>query len=200
LDLYQCPRTLCALTPLPELTLLLRDLLVAGVWGRPFRPPGLWGQPLEVVWFTDEDDIAANEQRMQELLDLFGEICQQYLPHPLETIRVGTTQSDDGTMDIEDFVAIADLVAGAVSCALTASRDSGALPSNELKVPLPGDLPEKAGIILDWLADLSQPFKRLVLLIEPAPDVGGLRAKHLIFKNPVGTSPAGWHGAHWSRP
>jgi hypothetical protein len=66
-----------------------------------------------VIWITDEDEIAANDNRMRELTNLFGNISSHYLPHSMGHFRCGTMKSDDGSRQLEDLASIPDLVAGA---------------------------------------------------------------------------------------
>ena len=90
-------------------------LLVAGL----SRP----GQ--NIVWISDQDEIAANDQRLRQLTEASGRIMSAYLEHSLGHLRVGTTASDSGTRDVEDFVAIADLAAGTLCEVLNAHRRAG---------------------------------------------------------------------------
>ncbi|MCU0432927.1 MAG: hypothetical protein MUC87_05685 [Bacteroidia bacterium] len=68
-----------------------------------------------LLWITDNDNIAANKDRLKQLTELFAATASQYLNHSLGHLRVATTNSDDRTRSIEDLCAIPDLVAGAYS-------------------------------------------------------------------------------------
>jgi hypothetical protein len=69
-----------------------------------------------IVWFTDSDAIVANEEHEQ----LFGRpaeatIRNMFMPQEnINRIVFGLSEVDDGSLEIEDFVAIPDLVAGAL--------------------------------------------------------------------------------------
>ena len=76
---------------------------------------GLASPGQDVMWFTDEDSIAANDDRVRELTQLFGWISSQYLAFDLGHCRCGTSRCDDGNRQIEDFLAIPDMIAGALS-------------------------------------------------------------------------------------
>jgi hypothetical protein len=67
-----------------------------------------------VLWITDQDDVVANETKHRQAIDAFSRTIGRYLEHDLGHVRVGTTASDSGTRDVEDFVAIADFAAGAI--------------------------------------------------------------------------------------
>lgn len=56
----------------------LLSLLVAGL-SRPEQ---------NLVWITDEDEIAANESRLHELVTAFSNVASHYLPHTLGHLRV----------------------------------------------------------------------------------------------------------------
>ena len=72
-----------------------------------------------MFWFSDEDEIAANPQRLTLLTKLWANVISNYTVHSLRHLKCGTTGSDDGSNEIEDFAAIPDLVAGALSDLLT---------------------------------------------------------------------------------
>jgi hypothetical protein len=76
---------------------------------------GLTAPGQDVMWFTDEDNIAANNDRVRELTQLFGWISSQYLTFNLGHCRCGTSKCDDGSQQIEDFLAIPDMIAGALA-------------------------------------------------------------------------------------
>lgn len=69
-----------------------------------------------IVWFTDSDAIVANEEHEQ----LFGKLAEtmirhMFLPHEeIKHIVFGLSAIDDGSLEIEDFVAVPDLIAGAL--------------------------------------------------------------------------------------
>lgn len=80
-----------------------------------FFVSGFSSELQNVIWITDDDSIAANHDRLKQLTESFGAIIGMYTKHGLGHLRVGTTQTDDGTRWIEDLCAIPDLVAGAYS-------------------------------------------------------------------------------------
>ncbi|HEV8641082.1 MAG TPA: hypothetical protein VGV13_08290 [Methylomirabilota bacterium] len=125
---------------------------------------GLSSPGQNVIWITDEDDIAANPDRLRELTNLAATVSASYLDHNLGHLRVGTTAIDTGPVT-EDFVAIADLTAGALAEYLT-RRGGVAAFIRGVMTPAPTDLLPKAWRILNWFSDNSQPLRRLVYLID----------------------------------
>lgn len=88
-----------------------------------FLVAGLSKENQNFTWITDNDKIAANEERIIQLTELFSYILSSYLNHNLGHIRVGTTSSDDGSRLIEDLCSIPDLAAGAYSDQLKTTKD-----------------------------------------------------------------------------
>lgn len=86
---------------------------------------GLSRSGQHVLWITDADDMVANELRHRQFVHLFGAVSSSYLDHDLGHLRIGTTASDTGKRDVEDFVSIADLAAGAVCDTLNAFGQEG---------------------------------------------------------------------------
>ena len=100
-----------------------------------------------VVWITDQDEIAANETRLNELLIAFRNVASNYLSHGLGHLRIGTTDVDDGSRDIEDLASVADLAAGAAVDSL--GRHHGQVgwpPPLKIIVPSAAGTPGKASI------------------------------------------------------
>ena len=146
---------------------------------------GLIGEHQNLFWFTDQDAIAANEDRLGILTDIFSIVFSNYLrknenelKFPLGHFRCGTTASDNGTLQIEDLAAVPDLVAGAVTDVFSRHESDGTSPRSKLLVPPPTDIPIKTQRIMNWLSDSRPRFKRYVYAIEPA-ESGNLNFKHL---------------------
>ena len=129
---------------------------------------GLAERYQNVFWFTDEDTIAANDDRVRELTQLFTWICSSYLNFDLGHVRCGTSCSDNGNLQIEDFLAIPDLVAGAVSEQMSTSNLNPG--STGVFWMSRGDFSDKTSDITWWFSDARQPLKRLLCIIEPSPN------------------------------
>jgi hypothetical protein len=143
-------------------TALERMLRIVHLVG--FFLAGLSSPGQNVVWITDEDDVAANATRLRELTDLAAAVSASYLDHNLGHLRVSTTAIDTGPV-AEDFVAIADLTAGALADYLTHCGGVAAF-GRGVMTPVPTDLVPKTRTILNWLSDNSQPLRRLVYVME----------------------------------
>jgi hypothetical protein len=120
-----------------------------------------------VLWITDEDEIVANDDRIREVTNFFGNVSSQYLSQPMGHFRFGTTKSDDGSRQLEDLASIPDLVAGALADVLVAYYEQGIMPSNSLFVFRPENLKVKTVEIMNWFSTDRESLKRLVYVIEP---------------------------------
>jgi hypothetical protein len=133
-----------------------------------------------VTWFTDEDEIAANNTRICEATELIGNLTTVYIPHQLGRFRFGTTQYDDETHTLEDFAAVPDLAAGALSDLLSKYSP----PHSGVLGLLPSHIPRKTQVIVRWLgsSDLS-PLKRIVLVVNSNGDGRGTLGSLHIRRN-----------------
>jgi hypothetical protein len=174
----------------------IRDLFESKPWDRPTYVEGISERTLErmllvvhflsvflaglsrqgqnVIWITDEDEIAANDARLLQLTNVMGNVCSHYLRHSLGHLRCGTTRSDTGILDIEDLVSIPDLAAGAMAELSSAYKNTGGFPSNGLTLPLPRALRWRARLVTDWLATRPAGLRRFVFAIERGEDYPAL--------------------------
>ena len=104
-------------------------------------------------------------------------MTSNYLSHNMRHMRIGTTKSDTGRRDIEDYVSICDLAAGTVQDCLAREGMKIALKNPSLFIPKGQVQLAKVATIMDWLADNSQPLKRLILVMDE--DGGRARCTHL---------------------
>lgn len=123
----------------------------------------------DLLWFTDEDAIAANDQRVIELTQLFAWISSLYLTFDMGKCRCGTSRCNNGTLQIEDLLALPDLVAGALSDQLAARANGPTMPSSVFWMRR-GDLRKKTRRITWWFSDAAQALKRLVCIVDPNED------------------------------
>lgn len=132
---------------------------------------GRWSKPgMHVSWVTDQDLIAANEARLDDLLALAGRIVGLYVNHGLGELAVNTTGIDDSTRGFEDFVAIADLVAGSLSETVAEwSKQPGWHGETGLLL-LPEALSEKTNVITRWFWGRSSNLVRVAVLVDCMPD------------------------------
>ncbi len=140
-----------------------------------FLLAGMVSPKQNVVWITDQDEIASNEDQLRALTDVFCSGLCRYLassdgtlPFTLGHIRCGTTASDNGTLQIEDIASIPDLVGGALSEVWTRYSDSGIRLRKGLDLPPPSRLSSKTKSLMDWMTETHR-LRHLTVCIEPAP-------------------------------
>jgi hypothetical protein len=112
----------------------------------------------------DEDEVAANVDQLTQLTNVFARISSNSLAHGLGHLRCGTTHLDDGSLALEDLVAICDLAAGAF-CEVTTSM-KGLFPKYKVIAALPSGLSWKSQVISSWLAADNNSLHRLSCVIQ----------------------------------
>lgn len=146
-----------------------------------FFVAGLSGERQDVLWFSDEDEIAPNDHRITRVAVMFANVLAHYLGHNMGHIRFGTTRSDDGSRSLEDLVSIPDLAAGMLVEVLTKMASKDILSGSRLLKPMPQSIPTKAKNLMLWFSENHHPLKRLVLTLEPGSSSGKLLIKHVDF-------------------
>jgi hypothetical protein len=132
-----------------------------------FLLAGLLRDGQDVLWFTDDDAIAANPDRLASLTNLVAWVSSSYLTFSLGHLRCGTTRSDDGSRRIEDLAAVPDVVAGAISEQLSLEQaDPGVPPGNAFWL-YRGEFSSKTSSITWWLCATEHPLKRLFVRLDP---------------------------------
>lgn len=169
-DHLQIPRSLAELP-----TQINRKITLIAHLGALFIA-GLSGQGQNIIWFTDNDDFAANDKRVINLTPLFASIISQYSQCKMGHFRFGTTKCDNGDLFIEDLASIPDLACGA----LTEIPVCGVLPkSSGIQLPLRGHLPPKAVAILAWLGEQRKALRRLTFVIDEGDNARRIRVRSL---------------------
>lgn len=139
-----------------------------------------------IVWFTDCDAIVANEKHEQ----LFGRLAETTIRHmfmPKENIKhvvFGLSEIDDGSLEIEDFVAIPDLVAGALCETLDRlnQADLRVTPKVILKKP---KVNEKTNAICEWIGKTVCPLKKFGVVFDKfGTQQWDFRPTFFIIQNP----------------
>jgi len=126
-----------------------------------------------IYWISDEDEILANPMRSSDVARLISAFTSMYVKHNLGELGVGTTRLDEGDRLEEDFAAVADLAAGAISEMLTKvgnTNPSFSFYEHEEHEAheLPDYLSKKTEVILAWLGDDCRRLKKSILLFEQA--------------------------------
>jgi hypothetical protein len=147
-----------------EIEKMLRVVHVAA-----FFVAGIVSSGQEIRWVTDHDAIVANESRFNAMATVWKDVLRQYLTVAPRNVHCST--SFTSPLEVEDFVAIPDLIGGALVDLFTAHHRRGDVFSEDSAVPHPDNLSEKAKAILDWLASPGL-LRRLVYTVEPGPHQG----------------------------
>ena len=132
---------------------------------------GLCSKDQNVFWVSDEDEMFESAKKSEDTLRLLTMHQKMNITTNLGTLRAGTTKMDTGDRFEEDMTAIADIAAGAFGeLVMKLKPDSEGSIANSFNDELISDLSSKSNILLSWLADESQPLKRVSLLFDHRSD------------------------------
>jgi hypothetical protein len=138
-----------------------------------------------VVWFTDSDQIVANEDCQQ----LFGKLAEATIrtmflgEEKVGRIAFGLTSIDDGSLELEDFASVPDLVAGALceTLARLAKANLHVTPKVILSRP---NVSKKTDLICQWTSRHQCPLKKFgVVFDKTGPDVSDWRPTFFSIRN-----------------
>ncbi|WP_100521971.1 hypothetical protein [Mycobacteroides abscessus] len=138
---------------------------------------GLRRDGQNLIWITDEDEIAANLKKHTEATKVLGHYFNLYCTGPMGHIRFGTTASDSGDLYIEDLAAVPDLAAGCLNELLTEIFPHPQSSSvSRLFIP-PGatGIPVKAGVVTEWLAGSAQPLLKVNVVVHEKASLCSVR-------------------------
>jgi hypothetical protein len=131
---------------------------------------GLRANDQDLIWITDEDEIAPNPAKHVEATEVLAHLLNHYLSGPMGHIRFGTTASDNGDLLIEDLTAVPDLAAGILNEVLT---EVGSHPESQtverLFVPLNSELPVKILHLAKWLGAMSSSLTKVNVVVNEGP-------------------------------
>lgn len=120
-----------------------------------------------IVWFTDSDAIVANEKH-ERLFGCLAEtmIRKMFLPDEVvSNIAFGLSEIDNGTLEIEDFISIPDLVAGAICETLDQYSEKGIKIASKIVLNQP-EVKGKTSIINSWLGKSICPLKKFGVVFD----------------------------------
>jgi hypothetical protein len=152
----------------------IRERLLRVLHLSAFLLSGLSAPGQNILWVTDEDEIASNVDQLTALTKVFNVIASNSLSHNLGHLRCATAKSDDGSRTIEDALAYADLAAGAVSELVTAMQGGHKNLQKHVVSPVPPGLSWKATGIGQWLAESTGSLKRHICLMDLRPNAPGM--------------------------
>lgn len=119
-----------------------------------------------VMFILDEDEVAANVPQLTKLTHFFAQVCASHGGPMMGGLRCGTAKSDDGSLQLEDLVALPDLVAGASAEFLWALDRDGAGVMSPLLQRLPRALSWKCRMIMPWLMHEGGSLDRILCVID----------------------------------
>lgn len=121
-----------------------------------------------VLWFTDQDAIAPNIPKLKEATAVTGHFIAHLCPHRLTHVRFGTTECDDGSLQIEDLASLPDLAAGALAELFTSTKRQRGAAATRILLPAPPTISDKARMIAGWLAESFHPLRKLIVTVDEA--------------------------------
>jgi hypothetical protein len=138
---------------------------------------GLRTDHQDVLWISDEDEIAPNLEKHAEATRVIGHLLNSYCTSQIGHFRFGTTSSDPGDLSIEDLAAVPDLAAGCLTDVLTELQPNPAASSvNRLHIPPEGTAPFKLRRIAAWLGEASSPLGKINLVIDEGEEGCAVRS------------------------
>jgi hypothetical protein len=132
---------------------------------------GLCTDGQNVFWISDEDEMFESPNKSEDTLRLLTMHQKMNVTANLGTLHAGTTKMDIGDRFEEDITAIADIGAGAFGeLVMKLKPDAEGSIVNAFNDELISDLSGKSNLLLSWLADDTQPLKRISLLFDHRSD------------------------------
>ncbi len=127
---------------------------------------GMCAPGQNVLWISDEDEIAPNREKLFEATNVLGHYLNHFCSNQMGHMRFGTTNVDNGNLRIEDLVALVDLAAGCLSEIFTQTMKLFGSPASKILIPGTHSSSKKARIIANWMAQGNHPLKKLIVLVE----------------------------------
>ena len=125
---------------------------------------GLVRPKQNIIWISDDDDIFVNEDKKKDTARILSGYTSSFIRHELGNLYVGTTDLDIGDRLEEDFVAIPDLVGGAVTDYVNTLSKTNGWPLGDWRAPK--DIKPKCAYIMNWLVDLNKNLKYGIIVFE----------------------------------
>ncbi len=142
-----------------------------------FLISGLSAPTQDVLWFIDEDEIAANTNQLTRLTQLLAGVSASYMSNQPGHLRCGTTRSDPGSLWLEDIVAICDLGAGALCEIATGMSRQSSHPVGKVITPIPSGLSGKTRLLATWLSSETVNLQKLTCMIELSTESQSIESK-----------------------
>lgn len=128
---------------------------------------GLRKDGQDLLWITDQDEIAPNHVKHAEATLVLGHLLSCYCTGSLGHFRFGTTASDPGDLHIEDLAAVPDLAAG-VLCDLLSflAPHPQAQTVQRVYVPTDGGVAAKTRRLAEWLSESPSPLAKVNIVVD----------------------------------
>ncbi len=147
---------------------------------------GLRADGQDLIWITDEDEIAPNPTKHAEATRFLGHILSSYCTGDMGHFRFGTTASDPGDLLIEDLAAVPDLAAGSLNEILSRV---GLHPESHtvarLFIAAEGIAPLKVRHIANWLSRSSSTLKKVNVVVDEGSSGCWVR-RFSVVTHPIG--------------
>lgn len=118
----------------------------------------------DVCWITDEDEFVANDQKLDDAQFMAAKFSTMYSIHSFGEFAMNSTAIDGNSKNFEDYIAIADLAAGAMADLLNAMPSR---PHLGQSVALDADtLRTKSDLICDWFWFPRSRLSKTCIVIE----------------------------------
>ena len=119
-----------------------------------------------IFWFSDEDNIVANEAHQQQFGRLSEAIIRRALPdEEIGTVAFGLSGIDGGSLQLEDLLSISDLVAGAICETLDALSEGGQNVTPRIAVRKPS-VGRKTDLIGRWIGQTENALKQFGVVFD----------------------------------
>jgi hypothetical protein len=122
---------------------------------------GLSSDAQDILWVTDQDEIAPNPMKHSHAGHIFHHCLSRYAPTLTGTLVFMTTEGQRSDSLLADAVAITDLAAGTLVDAFGAFE-----PSTSLWVRPTAALSFKARVIADWFAQSGHQLRRMIVALD----------------------------------
>jgi hypothetical protein len=133
---------------------------------------GLCGAGQDILWVTDQDEIAPNPEKHDHAGWVLWYYLNKYAPQLTGKLVFVTTEADLGKRWLEDAVSIADVAAGGFADALTQMHSEIGTILEEVAVPINNKFKKKTFAVLNWLGGSNYPLSKLCVIIEKDSTLG----------------------------
>lgn len=127
-----------------------------------FLHAGLCHPAQRTYWLTDNDEIAANPERLAIAANMLLCFSRSHFAREICLGSADTVNSMDARIAgaVKDIASIPDLVGGALVDAWSATARGGFARDSSKSVRMSQEIPEKAKVIIEWFLHDDKPLRR----------------------------------------